>query len=85
MDLINGDFETINLQALRKVDLIFINYEELFKSDDAKDFPRRFHEIIKKSFSITRNIVIIFPKTLKLTNLVTLFGGSMELLEKEVY
>ena len=79
IDIINGNFETMNLQSLHKIDLIFINFEELFYSEDASKIPDKMHKILQKSLTITKNIVILFPKSLKISNLAELFCPNLEI------
>ncbi len=79
IDIINGDFETMNLQILHKIDLIFINFEELFFSKETSKIPDKMHKILQKSLTITKNIVILFPKTLKISSLAELFCSKLEI------
>ena len=79
IDLIYGDFETMNLYNLQNIDLIFINFEELFKDKDCTKFSPRMKNIIKKSLTLTKNITILFPKTLKVSCLAQLFAEELEI------
>lgn len=82
IEIISSGFEEFKLteQIKRFIGIIFINCEEIFRSeiDSNKDFSGKLNEIIKKSLSICQNLIILLPKKFKFTHLVRFFSDNID-------
>lgn len=82
MDIIWGNFENFKFlkEQYHNIDQIFINCEELFKKEieENSTYSHKLSLIIKKSLTICKNLIILFPKKFKMQEVATLFSQNLD-------